>query len=311
MQKAKRMSLSLQILTLPEGETLGRREAVVLSLPFVIGRDFDCDLSLPDASATLSRRHLQLEGAASAGYRATDLSTNGVVFNGTPMKPRTAQSITDGDILEFAGYRILISVTTRPQAHIDNSPHERQREVGSISVSPLAADAELVPQHESDADRPFGAEVAALEANLLFDPFEDGPGLRDTPLSQEQIERLSPTPVEDCAPLASHFGTMGPASGSGNQFLPLNQPPQVPQDPFSSATDREELSDAIDRAVLRFLSQFDPVELEKEYSDILGLFARSKRRFWTLFHKQFRRRRDNGEYGRIFRAILAEELRRK
>ncbi|ARU02383.1 type VI secretion system-associated FHA domain protein [Yoonia vestfoldensis] len=305
------MSVSLQILSLPEGEILPRREIAVPSCPFVIGRDFDCDLSLPDSSSTLSRRHLQIDGAPFTGYRVTDLSRNGTMLNGTSIHQQGGRPVADGDVVEFAGYRLLISVTSRPSAPVVEPAPAPKPEMRPMSLSPLEVVDDMTAQPGEEAEEPFGGDIKALEADLLFDPFEDGPGLRDTPVSEAQADKPAPYAPMDAAPIVSRMGFPDSSVAGGGQFVPMGLTATAAQDPRSAALEREELSGAIDRAVARFLDQFDPAELEKEYRDFLGPFARRKHRYWSLFHKQFRRRRENGDYGRTFRAILAEEIRRK
>lgn len=302
------MSLSLQILSLPEGEALPRREVVVVSCPFVIGRDFECDLRLPDDAATLSRRHLQFDGDPVAGFRVTDLSTNGVILNGTAMARHTPKPISDADILEFAGYRLLVSVTTRPLKQTSSTAPPAAKHPSKTPQMPLSAlgggDA-LAIGGDDQAEVPFGSDVEDFNAKLLFDPFEDGPSLRDTARADG---------CQDDLPL-THAAAMDPDLGlpiaPQDRLVPMGFPASVARDIAPTLLERAELSDAIDRAVERFLTQLDPVELEEEYRDLLGPLARSKRRYWRMFQKQFRRRKDNGDYGRAFRAILAEELRRK
>lgn len=305
------MSLSLQILALPEGETVTRREVLVSSCPFVIGREFDCDLSLPDGSATLSRRHLQIEGGPFVGYRATDLSTNGAMLNGASLMQQGARPVVDGDVLEFSGYRILISVTSRQPAPAHGLDPDDLPPLRQMSLSQLENDEDAAPPKNDGADEPFGGDIAALEANLLFDPFEDGPGLRDMSISEARAKKPAPFPTEDGAQIVSPLGLTDTAAAPAGRVMSMGVTTTAAQDLWSPTPEREELSDAIDRAIARFLDQFDPVELEKEYRDFLGPFARRRRRYWSLFQKQFRRRRDNGDYGRVFRAILAEEVRRK
>jgi len=302
------MSLSLQILSLPDGETVPRREIVVASCPFVIGRDFDCDLRLPDSTTTLSRRHLQFDGDRMAGYRASDLSTNGAKLNGTDMPRQTPRAVADGDILEFAGYRLLVSVTTRPVLPQDSADPQSapQSEERQMPLSELESGDGTRLEADDPAEGPFGSEVDALDANLLFDPFEDGPGLRNAAQPEPPQDQL--TSAMDQAAIMPDLGL---PVASAERYVPIGVTPAAMRDIGPPLLEREELSDAIDRAVSRFMDHFDPIELEKEYRDFLGPLARTRRRYWNLFHKQFRRRRDNGDYGRAFRAILAEEVRRK
>lgn len=302
------MSLSLQILTLPDGETVPRREIVVASCPFVIGRDFDCDLRLPDSASTLSRRHLQLDGDRMAGYRASDLSTNGAKLNGADMPRQTPRAVADGDILEFAGYRLLISVTTRPVEPPDAADQQSppRPEPRQMPLSELEAGDGVSLAADEAADGPFGSEIDGLDAHLLFDPFEDGPGLRTAARPEPPKDHLTSSTDQ-----VARMPDLGLPVAAAERYVPIGITAPAAPDIGPPLLEREELSDAIDRAVARFLDQFDPEELEKEYRDFLGPLARSRRRYWNLFRKQFRRRRDNGDYGRAFRAILAEEVRRK
>lgn len=301
------MSLSLQILTLPDGETLSRREVPVPGTPFLIGRDYACDLCLPDRTATLSRRHLRIDRSAAGGFTVTDLSTNGSSLNGAPLAPSAAQPVGDGDLLTCAGYRLLLTLAGAPARPLPPpdaagapAPGARER----ITVSPLP----LTEQGETVAtvpDAPFGPEIADLEARLLFDPFEDGPGLQTAPRAGGDGPDLR-GPSAAPSPSAVVAATI-----EDDRDLPL-APPLRPTDQTGlTGAQREELAAAIDRAVGRFLDQFDPARLEREYREYLGPFSRRRARYWTIFHRQFARRREGGDYARIFRALLAEEVRRR
>lgn len=303
------MSLSLQILSLPEGETLPRREVVVASCPFVIGRDFECGLRLPDGTATLSRRHLQIDSDTTAGYRVTDISTNGVALNGTAMARNTPKTVRDGDILEFAGYRLLVSVTARTATQLEQAPSTaapQPSDTPQMLLSDLDGGDAVTKGGDDQIWEVFGSEVEDLDAKLLFDPFDNGPGLRDSHHADQRQDDLASLHEDAAMP-----PDLGLPITSQDQLTPMRFTAPVALDIAPPLLERAELSDAIDRAVMRFLTQFDPVELEKEYRDFVGPLARSKRRYWRMFQKQFRRRRDNGDYGRAFRAILAEEVRRK
>lgn len=294
------MSLSLQILSLPEGETVARREIVVESFPFVIGRNFDCDLSLPDASATLSRHHLKLEKTGLGGYKLTDLSTNGTLANGVALERTQARDLKDGDLIEIAGFRLLVSIAGPRQDRSNVEPDMTPSEKPGLKlvVPSLDIDDAGTPAPEEYADvSPFGEDLDELEASLLFDPFEDGPGLRDA--AEPTVEARATPPLEqDNEAPKEDVQPMHPLGQRRSDFMSLMAP-------------REDLSDAMDRAVERFLDQFDPSELEQEYRSFLGRFARRKRRYWDIFHRQFERRRKSGEYRRMFKALLAEEVRKQ
>ncbi len=78
----------------PVGATMGTRYAL-RDKPLLIGRDFDCDVCIPDHS--VSRRHARLD-VTPEGVFVSDLgSTNGTFVNDVPVRSPTR--LADGDYL--------------------------------------------------------------------------------------------------------------------------------------------------------------------------------------------------------------------
>lgn len=299
---------SLQILAHPEGEDLPQRTFVAESLPFGIGRDPGCDLCLPDHRGILSRQHLRLDFSDAYGVVAVDLSANGSRLNGVAMTRGTAHPVFDGSLIELGGYRLMVSLASvHPRPKPATSKDERPPS-GQMTVTPFEEN-EVAPSTQGMvAETPLGQDLDDLDSRLLFDPFESGPDLRETP-TITQPQPAAPIPAAEYSK----------AQSVDRQSTSIHHPPRgwamtAPEPSpgsFGDAAEREAFSAALDRALLRLLEQFDPELLEKEFSDFLGLFSRGRGRYWSIYRKQFARRQQNGDYIRAFRAFLAEEVRRK
>lgn len=299
---------SLQILAHPEGEDLPQRAFVAESLPFDIGRDPGCDLCLPDHRGILSRHHLRLDFSNAYGVVAEDFSANGSRLNGVAMTRGTAYPVFDGSLIELGGYRLMVSLASAQPRPSPATSGAARAPTGQMTVTPFEENEEASSTQGMVAATPLGQDLDDLDSRLLFDPFESGPNLRETPTTT-QSQPAAPIP-------ASEYSKVQPVD---RQSAPVHHPsqgwamtaPEPSPGPFEEAAEREAFSAAMDRALLRLLEQFDPELLEKEFDDFLGLFSRGRGRYWSIYRKQFARRQHNGDYIRAFRALLAEEVRRK
>jgi EAL domain-containing protein (putative c-di-GMP-specific phosphodiesterase class I) len=76
--------------------------AEITTLPFTIGRNGGCDLTID--STRISREHMRIEGSA-AGYTVRDLgSTNGTFLNGARIQE---SALRDGDLLAVAHISLI------------------------------------------------------------------------------------------------------------------------------------------------------------------------------------------------------------
>ena len=72
------------------------REYSISASGFTFGREVGCDIVI--ASSEVSRRHAEISPAGD-GYRLTDLSTNGVLINGSRVEK--TQALGRGDVLRI------------------------------------------------------------------------------------------------------------------------------------------------------------------------------------------------------------------
>ena len=300
------MTISLQVLTLPEGEVIARREHYVTQTPFTIGREYDCDLVLPDANGEISRKHIILERSDSGSYLATDLSTNGTKLNAEPIGKNAEATLSDGDILKICGYELLVGIAMDVRTNKPDQADEIDCETefgfvrSSEDAGPLNPNA---PTEVIDLGEPagFNGVVKDLAGDLLFDPFAEGPKLSEGATATRN--------ATESAPKVSKMPFNGAHLDRNSRVPPLQQlaPVPLPMDYRPSDITMR----AVEHAMTRFLESIDPGTLEQDYRELAGFFGRSKKRYWNVHKRQFSTKTRNGEYVRAFKSLLAEELSKR
>lgn len=306
------MTVSIQLIRIPEGESLVHREYYASDLPFVIGREFDCDLVLPDQDRKISRQHAELRLNDAGRIVVLDRSTNGTNVNGKDLWKGDESPLADGDRVKIGEYELLFGVS-KAAAAVDTP--EAKRKNGAIPKKPFtlsgvngfakmdAADISETPAEEEGDPADFTEGGVDLEADLLFDPFAEGPELKET-AARATKPAIEVDPEDDARPMPFDSSTLDEQSS-------MPPRPVLRQTGWLVAPDREANEAAIESAVARLLELVDPAALESEYREYLGPFSRTGRRFWKIHKRMFARKRDSGEYVRLFKAILAEEIKKR
>ena len=107
-------TLSLTVLSWPEYGSAEQR--LVRGGELTLGRDNECDWTLPDPLKSLSRKHCKLE-LVSGAWQVRDLSANGTFLNAvdSPIGRNQAQLLRDGDRLRLGDYEIEVRVADEPE----------------------------------------------------------------------------------------------------------------------------------------------------------------------------------------------------
>ncbi|PAJ74574.1 hypothetical protein CJF42_09640 [Pseudoalteromonas sp. NBT06-2] len=80
----------------------------------------------------------------------------------------------------------------------------------------------------------------------------------------------------------------------------------------SASEQQSKLFKALDKTLTTFIEEFSPAHLEDIFSDFgTPLFASKEKQYWRLYRKSFNRRLDKGEYHRLFKALLLENMQSK
>jgi type VI secretion system protein ImpI len=304
------MTVSIQIIRIPEGEVVTYREYYASEMPFVIGREYDCDLVLNDSGLRISRYHAELRRDDAGEMVFVDRSTNGTVVNGKELWKGGKVSLSDGDRVKIGEYELLFCLSDTGSAVLQPSPGRN----GVIPERPFSLNAgtndhkliDLEEELEAPSTPEFDTFTEGgmdLVSELLFDPFADGPELQEkaahpkvAPAANVKIVDGDIMPLDNTALDMQSSAPSGPAAGQTGWLV---------------SQDREANESAIEAAVDRLLELVDPDAVEGEYREFLGPFSRTSRRYWKIHKRMFARKRASGEYMRLFKAILAEEIKKR
>ena len=295
------MTLSVQIIQVPPTETVPKREFYLDEFPVTIGRDYAANVSLPDLSEKMSRSHLTISRLSTGRYEVSDVSRNGATLNGDTIPPKTATPLVDGDTLGLVGYKLLVGILDATSDD-DDAPEESEPTL-DLSTD-LSSDAPLMPDAEVEEvlvepEDVFTKSEVDLDPDLMFDPFAEGPEI-DESASQEAVGESEAQPdvafseIVQLPDMPSHNAT----------------PPQLQDAMIQSLPYRENVNQAIERAIDRFIEELDPAVLQKDYDEYIPRFSRRKARYWAIHLRQFAKRKSRGAYRRAFMALFAEEIRK-
>ncbi|WP_310621190.1 FHA domain-containing protein [Flexibacterium corallicola] len=287
------MTLSIQLLQIPEGCTALQREYYLDQGSLKIGRDYEADICLQDQVGTLSRTHLVIAREEDGQHRVVDTSINGTYLNNTRLQRNEPWVLADGDVLSFCDYKLLIGIVVRREVREPEASPKQPRlslQTDMNSTVPFFPEAEVEPVPQSRKEG-FQQEDVQFEQDLMFDPFAEGPGLKVEP------EDFQNTAFEEAENLSIR-----------EQELDALTSPLVNGQHMRAY--RENISEAMERALERFLSEIDPETLQSDLEAYAPWFANKQKRYWQVYRNQFSRKRANREFHRTFLALFAEEMRR-
>ncbi|EEX40445.1 type VI secretion system-associated FHA domain protein [Vibrio furnissii] len=328
------MTISFQIIDLPEDEQIGSRQ---VSLPVsggTLGRSFECTIQLPDFQRTLSRVHADIQPHPKGGYQIIDRSTNGVFVNDVLVGKGESQRLSDGDRIVIGAYTLLVSdmdalLTRAPQPSDDTETAS----LNGVADSPFAASSVLDDSQDNafgfahldeiqDAvqdETPFSTENVLGDDLYGYDPFEDDERwVLEQSQSEDTTEQIvlmpEATQFNDSNHTPQHSVTVSDhrqIESLENSIEQLNSMLKQQQLSVAGGIDRERLMTCIESTLDKFLDNFNPSHLEDEFNDYLSGWGNKDKKYWALYKKQFQRKTERREFSRQFSSLLFEALREK
>ncbi|ADZ90064.1 FHA domain-containing protein [Marinomonas mediterranea] len=339
------MTVSFQLIELPDNEQVASRQVSLPDSGGTIGRSFECTIQLPDFGRTLSRVHAEVLPHPKGGYQIVDRSTNGVFVNDILLGKGEAQRLSDGDNVRIGAYTLLFSDMESLFA-LENdevtAPKPVKDERLSDQASPFSLDEVLNDKNDATLgiestlsgdsgakeglskkeDSAFSADNVLGEDSYGYDPFED-----DERWAMEQPQEQDDS-VEEIVMIEEAEPEMGEATSTlPNRSLAVTESAQVAalensisrlnsiieqqQRTLSTSVDRESLVACIESTLDKFLDDLNPEQLEDEFNDYISGWGKKDKKYWSLYKKQFNRKKERREFYRQFSALLFEELRDK
>ncbi|OUR74328.1 FHA domain-containing protein [Marinomonas sp. 42_23_T18] len=329
------MSISLQLVELPENEQVNSRQ---LSLPDnggTIGRSFDCTIQLPDFNRTLSRIHAEIVKHPKGSYQIIDRSVNGVYVNAQLLGKGARHFLADGDTIVMGAYTLLISDMASLFSEEEELPilDDVYSEVDAQSFSVDSLDIGEKSNKEGstlnmgdyfdNASDSIAEEVSLFsKKNVLaddefgFDPFEDSEDDSDFEfeLNEEKVEKRESQDdgivmLEETNVSLQSSNLLDEQQVLRDSIMTLSQMVDQQKLGLSSAIAHERLMECLDKAVDRFLEDLEPNHLEDVFNDYLTGWGNRDKKYWKLYRKNFIRKQERREFHRSFSALFLEELR--
>lgn len=331
------MSISLQLVELPENEQVNSRQLSLPDTGGTIGRSFDCTIQLPDFNRTLSRVHAEIVKHPKGSYQIIDRSVNGVFVNGQLLGKGLRHFLADGDTIVMGAYTLLISDMESLFAAEEEPPvlddvYSEELDAKSFSIDSLdigkKSKVQENPQNLGDyfdnKDDDFSEEANLFsKKNVLaddefgFDPFEESPADSEFEINEEKIEEVS-SHDEDIVMLEEPNVSLQTTTSSNlldehqmlsDSIMALSQMVDQQKMGLNSAIAHERLMECIDKAVDRFLEDLEPDHMEDVFNDYLTGWGNRDKKYWKLYRKNFIRKQERREFHRSFSALFLEELR--
>lgn len=337
------MSLSLQLVELPENEQIASRQITIPNTGGTIGRSFDCTVQLPDFNRSLSRVHAEVVLSPKGGYQIVDRSTNGVFVNGRLLGKGAKHELSDGDNIKMGAYTLLVS-------DIESLFADKKEDLDDLNSSPFGEknknlfDSKNVESDSAFLNDGFLQNEANYEKNAFtedkepnyskdnvlsndvfgYDPFEESDDivLKEKSLKEKSLKEQSTEPsrvdnfdgfeyqMDDIKPL-QRISNTEEVSALQDSVTRLKQIVEQQQDALSSSIAHERLMACLEVSLNTFLEELHPDHLEEEFNDYISGWGSKDKKYWKLYKKQFIRKQEKGEYYRQFYAILFEEFRGK
>lgn len=294
------MSLSIRVISSPPGETVSEWNVFFPEEGGSIGRGFNADLRLGDAKREISAMHAIIS-KTSRGYQVMDNSTNGLFVNGMekPLGKGNSTTLSDGDVMDIGGYRLLMSCFLPMQA--------RAQPVMDKQTSPLFADDPFhLQEPESMPVRQIPvSQVVSVDTELV----ENDPFINDAPPQRAAVRdivlnfnALDDDPWAE-SELSRQFIKAKPAAEGTFHPLTVNERSEY-------ITDRQRIENALDLALGRFLEDISPQSVETILDDFSGTrFWRRKPDYWKMYKRYFRRQAANHDWKIKFQTYFHAALK--
>ena len=303
------MTITIQITEVPENEAVPNR---VLTLPEnggTLGSGFESIVQLPDRSGGVAPVHARFI-KSSRGMLVDAEPDQRVTLDGVALEPGRPQKISDGNVLRIAGYTLLVSVSgvwqeaPQEQETFDDTP---QTAPFSLSDDLGELDFEQVSQSKPKKKEPaFAFHGVLVDDPFAEDPFADG----DLDIQSEVVDEADTAFIDEDVEVVGADFTLKQYRQDDDKLNRLLD--MVERQQGAQSEQQKRLFDALDQTLDAFLREFAPEHLEEEFSDYGTPWLSSKdKRYWRLYRKHYLRRQKKGDFHRLFKALLMENMQKQ
>ncbi len=247
------------------------------------------------------------------------------MLNDKPLLRDKEYPLNDGDILKVENYTILIStlVNSKPEqkpAKVEDEPFTQ-----NFTLELQEDDTDFLDTGNIDTEikneSSFSQDHVLSDDPFESDPFED--------IDKSKIEpNIETESFEDVDSIETSSPFSPPESDS--EYLPVNsmaargtylresidklitmaeKNEQYLQNP---QLQHEALFEALEKTVDQFLEHFAPRQLESQFNEYIGgIFSSKEKKYWRIYRKHFKHRKENGDFQRQFKALFMENMQKQ
>lgn len=338
------MSITIQLTEIPANESVPNRIVTLSETGGSFGSAFDCDIQLPDRSGQVAARH----GCFVAYKDKMMIHTYSglsITIQGVPLAPGKRAEIEDGSIIGIADYIMLVSVVSNMDSEQDYNDvviKQDQDYQGYFSHNSLDEDdlEDTIVMKDDNDGRIKGQTMTQdktphFAASGVFsdDPFEDDP-FKDEEISFNTNEQASSEEkrfVKETESIETFIAQesddddndvilmkknliknvdQGINHANNEKSQEIKQLVSLLENQIVNNNDQQsKIFQAIDKTLTTFINEFSPEHLEDVFDDFgTPFFVQKEKQYWRSYRKSFNRRLDKGEYHRMFKALLLENM---
>jgi len=341
------MTITIQLTEIPQNESVDNRIFTLPKTGGDFGAAFECLIQLPDRSGQVADIHGQFI-ASKQGMMIEAINGNRISINGNLLASGRTAIIEDGTMIEIADYTMLISqIDSEEVFDVGEQAIQPSNENSHFSLDDLQAndnDDVVMRHHKQESNSAMNDndkthlpnQQPHFTAKGVFsdDPFDEDPFKDEdiTLVSDEEIPTTSHSELEnnenietlttdkddiDSEVICFESSVIEPTSNKQrrqeNQNIDnakVDQLVALLGNQITTANQQQAgLFAAIDKTLSTFIEEFSPKHLEDVYSDFgTPLFVQKESQYWRSYRKSFNRRADKGEYHRLFKALLLENM---
>ncbi|MCJ8318839.1 MAG: hypothetical protein MJK12_04345 [Colwellia sp.] len=336
------MAITIQLTEIPANESVPNRIVTLPEQGGDFGSAFDCNIQLPDRTGKVALKHgcffAQKGKMMIQVYSGLNLTIQGVT-----LAPGKSVMIEDGTIIGIADYIMLVSVIININEEDGNNDEEIEIDRNyQAYFSKSSLDEEdfqdtIVMIGENDGMEK--GQVMAQDktphfaSNGVFsdDPFEDDPfkdeeislnvdvvDAHDNKVFSEKVENVETFFSDDVDVVLMKKSLVNTVDREGNLSLSngdggskqISQLVSLLENQIASNNDQQsKIFQVIDKTLTSFINEFSPAHLEDVFDDFgTPFFVQKEKQYWRSYRKSFNRRLEKGEYHRLFKALLLENM---
>jgi len=338
------MAITIQLTEIPTNESVPTRIVTLPKTGGNFGTAFDCDIQLPDRSGQVATKH----GCFIANKDKMMVHTfagQSISMQGIPLAPGKSAVIEDGTIIGIADYIMLVSIVANmdgEKADTDITIEPDKNYQAYFSHKSLDEDdfEDTIVMIDNNDGMIKGQTMTQdktphFAASGVFsdDPFEDDPfkdeeisfNINEQVSSEEKIFTKDTESIEtfiaeesdddDTDVILMNKSIIKTSDRERNHSNDdknqgITQLVSLLENQIVSNNEQQsKIFQAIDKTLTTFINEFAPEHLEDVFDDFgTPFFVQKEKQYWRSYRKSFGRRLDKGEYHRLFKALLLENM---